>query len=69
MKLGDVDVLRSVLQLEQDVLVLQKAMAYITRNNRNINMPSRLEIERFKDEATEKLKKKYPNMGITRRKG
>lgn len=68
MKIGDIDVLKSIVQLESDVLVLQQALNYITRNNKGkgLIIPNKLEIETFKEEAAKKLQKKYPNMGITR---
>ncbi len=68
MKIGDIDVLKSIIQLEHDVIVLQKCMDYIRKNNPNVVMPSQNIVDSFKDEAAIKLQKKYPNMGIARRK-
>lgn len=68
MKVGDVDILRSIIQLEHDVIVLNKAMSYITKNNRGIDLPDKATIDSFKDEAIKRLQRKYPNMGISRKR-
>tara|TARA_B110000902_G_C13833734_1_gene408636 strand:+ start:150 stop:353 length:204 start_codon:yes stop_codon:yes gene_type:complete len=64
MKIGDIDVTNSIINLEHDVNVLQHVLDYIMRNNPNLKGPSQKEIESIKDNALEVLGKKYPNMGI-----
>ena len=64
MKIGDIDITNSIVNLEHDILVVQEVLNYILRNNTNINIPSQREIDIFKEKAIENLNKKYPNMGI-----
>lgn len=64
MKIGDIDITNSILNLEHDMIVVQEVLNHIIRNNPNLNRPSQTEIERFKEQALDTLNKKYPNMGI-----
>jgi len=68
MKIGDVDVLKSIIQLEHDIMVLNQALDYITKKNRELNLPDKEDVQAFKKEAIRRLQKKYPNMGITGKK-
>ena len=67
MKIGDIDITNSILNLEHDVNVLQQALNYIMQNNPGIKGPTQQEIEVFQSNAIEMLSKKYPNMGITKK--
>jgi hypothetical protein len=64
MKIGDIDITNSILNLEHDMIVVQEVLNHILRNNPNLNRPTQKEIEGFKEKALEALNKKYPNMGI-----
>ena len=64
MKIGDIDITNSILNLEHDLIVVQEVLNHILRNNPNLKGPTQKEIERFQEKAFEALNKKYPNMGI-----
>jgi hypothetical protein len=64
MKIGDIDITNSILNLEHDMIVVQEVLNYIIRNNPNLTRPSTRDIEEFQKKALESLNKKYPNMGI-----
>ncbi len=66
MKIGDIDVVNSIVNLENDLSVLQDIVSYIINQNRhaNLKLPDHKDVEQFREIAVEKLKKKYPNMGI-----
>ena len=64
MKIGDIDVTNSLLNLESDMNVLQQVLNHILKNNSNLNAPTGKEIEGFKSNALDMLGKKYPNMGF-----
>ena len=67
MKIGDIDVTNSILNLEHDINVLQQVLNNIFQNNPNLKGPSASEIEKFKDNAISSLQKKYPSMGIVKK--
>jgi hypothetical protein len=67
MKIGDIDVTNSILNLEHDINVLQQVLNHLFQNNKNLIGPSLDEIERFKENAVLTLQKKYPSMGITKK--
>ncbi len=64
MRIGDIDVVNSILNLESDVRVLQQVLDFIMRNNPNITKPTTDDILTFRNNAVSQLKEKYPNMGI-----
>jgi hypothetical protein len=67
MKIGDIDVPRSILDLEHRMLVMEQLMNYIAVNNKNIKLPSQTEYEKFKVNAIGTLQEKYPSMGIMKK--
>lgn len=67
MKIGDIDVTNSLLNLEHDVNVLQQILTHILQNNPNLTSPTPDQIKQFQSNAVEMLKKKYPNMGISKK--
>jgi hypothetical protein len=64
MKIGDIDVTNTLLNLEHDMNVLQQVLNHIMKNNPNVKAPTQNEIETFQSNAVDMLGKKYPNMGI-----
>jgi hypothetical protein len=64
MKIGDIDVTNSILNLEHDMEVLNQILNHIYQNNSMLKRPSKEELKQFRKNALEKLKKKYPSMGI-----
>lgn len=67
MKIGDIDVPMSILDLEHRMMVMEQLVQYIANNNNHVKLPSQSEYEDFKDKAIEILQKKYPGMGITKK--
>lgn len=67
MKIGDLDVPRSILDLEHRMMVMEQLIDFIANNNQHLKLPSQLEIEKYKENAIEQLQKKYPSMGITKK--
>jgi hypothetical protein len=64
MKLGEIDIPNSILNLEHDVNVLQQVLDFLMRNNPQMTRPNVTDIENFRKNAIEHLQKKYPSMGI-----
>lgn len=64
MKIGDIDVTNSILNLEHDVLLMQKMLNYILVNNSNIKFATKIDVEKFEKEIILNLQSKYPSMGI-----
>jgi len=64
MKIGDIDVTNSILNLEYDVNVLQQLLNHVIQNNPGLKFPSPADIVAFQENAVKILDKKYPNMGI-----
>ncbi len=64
MKIGDIDVTNTLLNLEHDINVLQQILNYIASKNPQLNAPTGADILSFKNNAVQALKQKYPNMGI-----
>ena len=67
MKIGDIDIINSIVNLENDMIVVKEVLNYILIHNTNLNLPSQKDIETFKGKAIETLNKKYPNMGIKKK--
>jgi hypothetical protein len=64
MKIGDIDITNSIVNLEHDMIVVQEVLNYILRHNSNLNLPTQKDVETFKSKAIDSLNIKYPNMGI-----
>jgi hypothetical protein len=64
MKIGDIDVTNSILNLEHDMNVLQQFLDKLIQNNPGLKYPTNQDIESFRKNALQMLEKKYPNMGI-----
>ena len=68
MKIGEIDVVNSIVNLEHDVFVLQQALDFIATNNKgNLKSPTLIDVQKFKNNAIEMLQKKYPKMGIKKK--
>jgi hypothetical protein len=67
MKIGDIDVANSLLNLESKIMVMDQMFKYIFENNPNIKKPSPRIMEIFHNNAIGQLQKKYPNMGIKKK--
>jgi hypothetical protein len=64
MKIGDIEVTNSILNLEHDMNVLQQFLDKLIQNNPGLKYPTNQDIESFQKNALQMLEKKYPNMGI-----
>lgn len=67
MKIGDIDITNSIVNLEYDMNVLQQILNHIFKNNSNIEAPTQKDVDKFKENAITMLNKKYPNMGIKKK--
>jgi hypothetical protein len=69
MKIGELDIPIAIINLENDVNVLQQILGFILDKNQNsLVYPTVGDIEKFKEVAFEKLKNKYPSMGLEKTK-
>jgi len=67
MKIGDIDIANSIVNLEYDLYVVQQLLEHIYKHNPTIKAPTPDEIQTFKDDAIKKLIEKYPSMGISKK--
>ena len=67
MKIGDIDVSDSIINLEHDVVFIKQILNYILSNNSGIRFPPKSELEKFENETFSILQSKYPNMGIQKK--
>lgn len=67
MKIGDIDVSNSIINLEHDVFLMQQLLNYILSNNSGIKFPSKIELDKFENQTISMLQSKYPNMGIQKK--
>lgn len=67
MKIGDINVPNSLLDLEHRLIIMEQYVNYIIQNNKNLKHPDQLEFEQFQDNALTILQKKYPSMGIKKK--
>lgn len=68
MKIGDIDVTNSILNLEHDMNVLNQILNHLYQNNPNLKGPTITDVKKFQTNAIEALKNKYPSMGIEKNK-
>lgn len=64
MKIGEIDVPNSIINLEFDVNVIQQVLNHLIENHSNSKKLTKDDMERFKTNAIKMLQKKYPQMGI-----
>jgi len=64
MKIGEIDVPNSIINLEFDVNVIQQVLNHLIENNSDSKKLTKDDMERFKTNAIKMLQKKYPQMGI-----
>ena len=60
MKIGDIDVTNSILNLEHDMNVLQQVLNHLYQKNPNLIGPTDFDLAQFQENAIEGLKSKYP---------
>lgn len=64
MQIGDIDVAKSIINLEYDVLMLQRILAFMTEKNDSLIQPTDHDLKDFRTKSIETLQRKYPTMGI-----
>lgn len=68
MQIGDINVVNSILNLENQISVLQQMMVFIIEKNKtNLIAPDSKDIEEFQAKSFQNLQKKYPNMGLNKK--
>jgi len=65
-KIGDVDIVKEIVDLNYQLLRTQLILEHILNNNANLNKPDSTSMKAIDDKAIETLQKKYPNMGISK---
>ncbi|MCF2487500.1 hypothetical protein [Dyadobacter sp. CY347] len=64
MKIGDIDIQNSILNLEMNVEVLSKVLDYVMQNNPSVRFPTPIEHAQMRSDTLSEIKKKYPSNGI-----
>jgi hypothetical protein len=67
MKIGDMDVANAIINLEYDMLMMQRILNFITEKNEVLIHPTGNDLKEFRAKAIETLQRKYPSMGIVNR--
>ena len=65
-KIGDVDIVKEIVDLNYQLLRTQLILEHILNNNANLNKLDSTSMKAIDDKAIETLQKKYPNMGISK---
>lgn len=63
-KIGDIDIASQIIDNEFRIGVLEKLLEKLLNSNKNLVLPTQIEIENFRAQTAEQLKLKYPNSGI-----
>lgn len=64
MKIGDINVVESIINTEIRLAVLERAFDFVMNNNYSLTKPSKQDIANFREQALKDLQTRYPNMGI-----
>lgn len=67
MQIGDLDVVNTILTLQNKVMVMEEVLGYIMQKNPNLEKPNQKTIEQMEAGALKKLQELYPNMGIQKK--
>jgi len=64
MKIGDINIPETLINIELRLGILERAFDFVMRNNFSLTKPSQQDIENFREQALTDLQNRYPNMGI-----
>ncbi|WP_396179647.1 hypothetical protein [Flavobacterium sp.] len=63
-KIGDIDIANQIIDNDFRIGVLEKILEKLLNSNKNLVLPTQMEIEDFREKTATELKAKYPNSGI-----
>jgi len=67
MQVGDLDVVNTIIDLQNRVMILEEVLGYIMQKNSSIEKPNQKTIEMFEANALKRLQELYPNMGVQKK--
>lgn len=67
-KVGGIDLAKAIIDLEYGLGRTQRILQWIVDNNVSIKAPDDKKVKEFENEAIEDLQKKYPDLGIKKKK-
>jgi hypothetical protein len=67
-KIGEFDIANQLLDNEFRIGVLEKLLEKVLNNNPALKLPTPSDLEKFRMQTAEELKKKYPHSGIEYKK-
>lgn len=66
MKIGELEVENTIINLEYKMEILEQTLNYILTKNNGIQGPSQAAIDLFASKSLKMIQDKYPSMGITK---
>ena len=67
-KFGEIDA-SQILDNEFRIGVLERLLGWVFSNNLTMRQPTQVDVNQFRKQTFEVLRKKYPNSGITYKEG
>ena len=67
-KIGDFDIANQLLDNEFRIGVLEKLLEKVLNRNSGLQLPTPADLDSFRQQTAEELKRKYPNSGIEYKK-
>ncbi|WP_103030276.1 hypothetical protein [Salinibacter altiplanensis] len=64
MKIGGINIVEAVVNLEYQVMRTQKILEWVVNNNVSINTPNERQMEEIDRKVVNDLQEKYPDAGI-----
>ena len=65
MKKGEIRVGESIVKLERRLIILERTIDFIAKNNNSVKFPTEKELKEIEEEANVELKKQHPDMDIS----
>jgi hypothetical protein len=66
-KIGDIDVVSEIIELNYQLLRTQLILEILIRNNPNLTGLTQIELQDIDQRAFESIQQKYPSMGIVKK--